>query len=1772
MVYDKRPRRENQTPQSYEQQNSSSSRNIYRSHQPSPIIEELRRRWSEKRQARKEMEWFDSLPVLDPDGRGASSTKEATEKPQQASDKGKQLEKTGTQPESALGSEPRGKTRERELVRGRGRPQGRQTEAQEKKSASKQDEDRGNQDPEKGRETEGKKGKGKDKDPNSSKTEERKEKNNNKKEGSAKGERKRRGWFSLFGAGTRPDKKLKPNLSPQQAPTQTDNSNSPDSPLSNNSSTPASSTPSSQSKTTQKNNPPAPKQNQDSGVGSIPRSTQRIELPNQPIFVAPNLDAVKRANPKTVLGKTSGGGIIYISKNPTAEDMAVTQGTGIEALSASQSSNIYKQQRETAIDAIDSVKDRGIEAQTQLTSSSSDPLAQIDNQIASSVTRAEHALAAQKAAVAKIMENSRTSITNQSSQTILAIEGQYNQTLRSIDARTASAGEKLSANRKRLQSQIDRNYETFTRRIDSSIATTRSAYEREYGRTITAIERTKNGYIKSYRKESPKRDSNPIGNLLERIGWDTYVKNWRNAKIEATKKVAQGFAESTTEAFSHNFATLDKYHSTTIEGGKQLATRSKESIATSYQQTQAALFQRAAAAHQSATQTYQQQIASVKNQEAHKLQQINSQQAQYNATLDQQGGEAIAQIQKLGGVLRSSVEGAIATGQENLASAVSGFESGLNLGSGDPKAIARATAAAQTARTALDEALADSQYDIEIATDSALGQIKTTTDEILEGLSGVAQAASMQQASLMATYSEQLKQHSAQAQSTFDSMLTGIAQMLERTVDSTVAQWNPIPEQMVESLISVEVNLGKQLALSETQVIAQRESIMTKLGAEIRSKSKEEADKVQPGWKKVLKLIVNIVITVVVTVAITALAMSGVGLVAGLALAALIGAVGGIAKLAANSAIDGKPMTAGEFFKAAGIGALTGVMEFAGGRAILAAGKGLQAGMVSKIEHLVLDVGVQTATNTAVEVTERLAQGEDFTLKMLGIAVGTSLLSAAGGKYINVKFAGIGQDATAGATKGATGGVAEGVGEGISSGATKGATKGANRGLGRATGEFVADTALDTTINTAGAVANGEELSLGMVAENAAGSLLGKGVAGQASSPRGDKRTGLGHNKGQTTSTGKGKIGQVPTGKNGDYKIDLRKKNKSNTEPQTPRSDTADKATRQPAAINGQRNPDFERVASEGLSRPVEVYSDPDLPGNTVRAEYKLNSKGLVESVHLRAGLGATANDIKLHQQTVKVMRQYGGILGRVRLVEAKIAKWVGINGVPKPGTLAWEAQLEVRKLDGVIGDRLKTLQTADPQEAQRLESEVKYLYEQLKQHRRTFEIQDESAGVGYVAAKGKMGEKITSENAESLRKEVLQSPGIQAKLKQPPAGLLTKQELGEWHWDKNNPGKERPKDLSRRGERLVEGWLEQQDSEVYVTADGRVAFDKSVHDQYQPESKKRKRSEGAETKSKKPKPESELGKDVLTREQLPKIEGVEHPEEALLKLRELAEEVHNHPLSIQHGKEIIDSQKIEQGSYNRDKQKYAEVPNYTVKKNNVFPGIVRAAEDMKYQGAGQTERIIYEGQPKTTVARQQGSGDTSNKVVYGVTPEGKLDKSNLYYEDIADELKQIDSSKVVADTIDSWIKERDTSRFDFDASDASIIAKVTTLMFGQEVQRNHATYATAPMTLKLITHGNKDWGQALEMFPMSPLGAVPASRNFNDYLKQWKEAKKNSSSPDLYDDNQRQTQKLIHMRGMMQRELLLLKEYMDALGLKEFDESKIREDLFETYGLPLKD
>ena len=734
-------------------------------------------------------------------------------------------------------------------------------------------------------------------------------------------------------------------------------------------------------------------------------------------------------------------------------------------------------------------------------------------------------------------------------------------------------------------------------------------------------------------------------------------------------------------------------------------------------------------------------------------------------------------------------------------------------------------------------AYATTTAEIETATANAEQTIHSSAQDLNLGLAKIAPQAAADQQSQLAQYTTGLQQQASTAQTMFATQTNAYGQSVAQRVTMVNHTWQAQSQQLMVNYQNVEGNLTTQLNIAQSQIDQQRHKLVTDMAKEIDIKSAEAAAKVQPGWKKVLKIVVNILITVAVSVAIAALALSGVGIVALIGLAALIGAAGGIAKLAANDLIDGKTSSFKDYLKAGGVGAATGVLEAVGAKAVVGLGGKLGAQVLTKVEHMVLSTGIESVTNTLVEVTESLAQGEDFTLKLLAVSVGSSLLSTAGGKYIDVKFSDIGRGAARGATSGAGDAAASSVGRV----ATEGVQSGARQGLGREVGQFATETAFDTAVNTGASVAKGEELTWESFGENLAGGVLGRGAAGRADKLYGNRLRNLGSNNRvdrPTPNTANRDRGDTPTTEG----INTKSQNQNNLGDRIPNNRTnSELASKQPRLTDLERNPEFEQVASEGLSVPVSVYSDPDLAGNTVRAEYELDSNGVVQNVYLRAGADATATDIKLHQHTVKVMRMYGGTLGRVRLVEAKIAKWMGVHGQPKTGSKAWEAQHEVPKLEKVIEERMARLETAEPNEARRLEAEVKNLQDQLKQHRRTFERGDESDGVGYVAQRGV---KRKAEEITSLRQKA--PVELKTQLEQPPVGVLTKQDIGEWLWKSENPSKDpstMPTNLTARADVLIKQWKE-QGLEVY-SVDGKIIFDKSIYEQYQV--KKLKQSEGKE-------------------------------------------------------------------------------------------------------------------------------------------------------------------------------------------------------------------------------------------------------------------------------------------------------------------------------------
>lgn len=110
----------------------------------------------------------------------------------------------------------------------------------------------------------------------------------------------------------------------------------------------------------------------------------------------------------------------------------------------------------------------------------------------------------------------------------------------------------------------------------------------------------------------------------------------------------------------------------------------------------------------------------------------------------------------------------------------------------------------------------------------------------------------------------------------------------------------------------------------------------TDIRKDIEKQAEEAADAIKPAWKEIIAFVLTIIITVVVAVAIAALVASGVGFGLGLLLAAGIGALGGVAKAGVEAWRADKPLTWKDVGKAAALGAIDGMLQFAGGRALKA--------------------------------------------------------------------------------------------------------------------------------------------------------------------------------------------------------------------------------------------------------------------------------------------------------------------------------------------------------------------------------------------------------------------------------------------------------------------------------------------------------------------------------------------------------------------------------------------------------------------------------------------------------------------------------------------------------------------------------------------------------------------------------------------------------------------------------------------------------------------
>ena len=218
----------------------------------------------------------------------------------------------------------------------------------------------------------------------------------------------------------------------------------------------------------------------------------------------------------------------------------------------------------------------------------------------------------------------------------------------------------------------------------------------------------------------------------------------------------------------------------------------------------------------------------------------------------------------------------------------------------------------------------------------------------------------------------------------------------------------------------------------------------------------------------------------------------------------------------------------------------------------------------------------------------------------------------------------------------------------------------------------------------------------------------------------------------------------------------------------------------------------FKNALPNDLQNQVPIQIDPNLPGSSVRAYYDLQN-GLVSNIYIQVGPKAGAPDIQLHVPTVRLMRRYSGLSGRVRVLLERIGSLISKNGEPPVGSLAWEAKLEIEKLPRIVNERVKQLGENSLDIRARTEGliEIEELNEQLARYEQTLNEMDLNPGVGFVAARGRL---VRGQPAYSPR---LQQQAIAAGLPD-PEGAGVPEAVSQYHYYIQNDNLKPPYELVR--------------------------------------------------------------------------------------------------------------------------------------------------------------------------------------------------------------------------------------------------------------------------------------------------------------------------------------------------------------------------------------
>jgi len=799
--------------------------------------------------------------------------------------------------------------------------------------------------------------------------------------------------------------------------------------------------------------------------------------PMKPMF-ATTEEGISALQPEEVLGTAGNGLVLYQTEQPEKSLSATNAGIPVQPIPQDKATKAREQQRLQAEAALSQFMASGQERKAQIAALGTTIQPRIQTAANQSRGAVDAAIAQNQSAIINGIAKARAQAQSQAQSAKSQIIGGHSTAVGAIRASTTAARQRLQTEYQNSLAKLAQIERTMAERIAAPFNKAAQDFRAagvKVGQEAIPIGAEFQG---QYAKESPPEPSNFVTEFLESFDRETYVANWRKAKVEAARDLAASYDEGLRKDANEKAIQLAQNQPPVVQGMQELVATTRSSLQVKYtaaleqlNQSEQQVLQTASTALngqlQGIDRTLNGTLASLQQMQATQLSQLKGVGQQQKLGIDRTAKQATAALQQGVNQANDSLQGAFQQFSEQARSIKA-------------PSLQVIQAVIAEAQGQLNSLIADARTEVETGITNAAQEIVQQSQQTVGSLNTLGQQAASSGAAVVQELSTSIAQAVQSASQTFSQLQIGHTNAVKASADKVTGEFKQMTGDVEQKLDGVIQNLTQKLDESAGQLENGLRGSLGNLRSEIPKKAQEAADKVQPAWKSVVKVLIDIAITVAVTVAIAALAASGVGLVAAIGLAALIGAAGALVKQGANDLIDGKMSSWKTYATQAGFGAVGGVLQMVGLR-----GAEKAAGWLTNTAgKTAAKFGIEALGETGADISQRLAAGDKFSLAMLGVSFGTSLLGGAGGEALNGAFGKLG--------------------------AKLGVNKIDNAAL-KTGGEFVTDTISETATDvTSQVVFEGKDLSWQTVGESAGTSAFGNLVGRGANRAYGDRLRNLG--------------------------------------------------------------------------------------------------------------------------------------------------------------------------------------------------------------------------------------------------------------------------------------------------------------------------------------------------------------------------------------------------------------------------------------------------------------------------------------------------------------------------------------------------------------------------------------------------------------------------------------------------------------------------------------